>query len=297
MNKITIKQSVILLFVLVILTSMPVFASPPAPTSACSITGIIKSVEFKDAYDEPCLKEPYGCPTDMELQHPARYFLDVSINSVTHVSGDTSFNTCQNMYPVGSVQKIFINKDKVKSGDTFMANQKIDGIVRSFWGESFDSYTLLNKTPQCIVDSDCGKIQKCGMTWQCIEGACRQLSIECPLNKCVVNSDCYPEGFVPGKCGTFYTCSAGKCYEGSAACPPVVLESSKISEKLLQQNYVDNVGSVSLQSDQQTYSVHGTKKGKLFFFIPVTLDIQLEVDVTTGAVKEIKKPWWSFLVR
>ena len=148
MNKITIKQSVILLFVLVILTSMPVFASPPAPTPACSITGIIKSVEFKDAYDEPCLKEPYdGCPTDMELQHPARYFLDVSINSVTHVSGDTSFNTCQNMYPVGGVQKIFINKDKVKSGDTFMANQKIDGIVRSFWGESFDSYTLLNKTP------------------------------------------------------------------------------------------------------------------------------------------------------
>ncbi|MEK7482143.1 MAG: peptidoglycan-binding domain-containing protein [Patescibacteria group bacterium] len=119
-----------------------VFASPPVPTPVCSISGVIKSVEFKDAYDEACLKEPYGCPTDMELHHPARYFFDVSINSVSHVSGDTSFNTCQNMYPVGKISKIFINKDKVKSGDTFSVNQKIDGVVRSFWGASFDSYNL-----------------------------------------------------------------------------------------------------------------------------------------------------------
>lgn len=129
-------------FVAIIFGAIPVFASPPAPTPVCQISGVIKSVEFKDAYDEACIKEPYGCPTDMELNHPARYFFDVSINSVSHVSGDTNFITCQDMYSVGKVQKIFINKDKVKSGDTFSVNQKIDGIVRSFWGASFDSYTL-----------------------------------------------------------------------------------------------------------------------------------------------------------
>ena len=145
MNQILAKQGkwfFVIAFVVISFGASPVFASPPAPTPVCQISGVIKSVEFKEAYDETCLKEPYGCPTDMELNHPARYFFDVSINSVSHVSGDTSFNTCQNIYSVGKVQKIFINKDKVKSGDVFSVNQKIDGIVRSFWGASFDSYTL-----------------------------------------------------------------------------------------------------------------------------------------------------------
>lgn len=145
MNQIFTEQRkwfFVIAFFAIIFGAIPVFASPPAPAPACQISGVIKSVEFKDAYDEACIKEPYGCPTDMELNHPARYFFDVSINSVSHVSGDTSFITCQNMYSVGKVQKIFINKDKVKSGDTFSVNQKIDGIARSFWGVSFDSYTL-----------------------------------------------------------------------------------------------------------------------------------------------------------
>lgn len=75
------------------------------------------------------------------------------------------------------------------------------------------------------------------------------------------------------------------------------LESIEVSEKLLQQKYVNDVSSISLQPNQQTYTVQGVKKGKLFFFIPVRLNIQLEVDAITGVVKEIKRPWWSFLVR
>ncbi len=143
MNQIFIEQRkwfFVIAFVAIIFGAIPVFASPPAPAPVCQISGVIKSVEFKDAYGEACIKELYGCPTDMELNHPARYFFDVSINSVSHVSGNTSFNTCQNMYSVGKVQKIFINKDKVKSGDTFSVNQKIDGIVRYSWDVSFDSY-------------------------------------------------------------------------------------------------------------------------------------------------------------
>lgn len=75
-----------------------------------------------------------------------------------------------------------------------------------------------------------------------------------------------------------------------------ILEPSEISRKMLQQNYVDNVSDVALKPDQQTYSVQGVKRGKLFFLISVKLNIQLEVDATTGVVKAIKKPWWSFLV-
>jgi len=50
------------------------------------------------------------------------------------------------MYPVGSVQTIFIGKDKVKPNDTFTVNKKIEGVVRSFWGSSFDSYNLKGGT-------------------------------------------------------------------------------------------------------------------------------------------------------
>jgi|GEM_PF-3143537 len=75
------------------------------------------------------------------------------------------------------------------------------------------------------------------------------------------------------------------------------LETDEIYEKLLQEKYVDSINDISLQQDQQTYNVRGGKKGKLLFFIPVTLKIQLEVDIDTGMIRQIKKPWWSFLVR
>lgn len=32
---------------------------------------------------------------------------------------------------------------------------------------------------QCTVDTDCGLVQQCGMTWQCIDGRCLQFSREC----------------------------------------------------------------------------------------------------------------------
>lgn len=153
MNQILAKQGKWFLavsFVAIILGSSFAFASPPAPSPMCHIEGVIKSVEFKVAYDEACLKEPYGCPTDMNPHHPAQYFLDININSVSYASGDTSISTCQNIYPVGKTQKFVINKDNVKSGDTFSVNQKIDGIVLY---SGFRSYTLGATTQQKYVQN------------------------------------------------------------------------------------------------------------------------------------------------
>jgi len=145
MNQILVKPVKLLIVValaITILGGMPVFASSPVPAPLCRIEGIIKSVEFKDAYDAACLKELGGCPTDMELHHPARYFLGINISSVEYISGPTDYNTCQNLYPIGSEQTIFIGKDKVRVGDVFSTNQKINGVVRSFEGASFDSYSI-----------------------------------------------------------------------------------------------------------------------------------------------------------
>ncbi len=137
-----VKIALVVSFVAFIIT--PVFAVPPEPTPICQIEGTIKFVEFKDAYNEPCLSQPNGCPpSDRELQHPARYFFDVNINSVSYISGITDFNTCENMYPVDSVQTIYIDKDKVKLNDLFPINKEIEGVVkRSLLGSSFDSYNL-----------------------------------------------------------------------------------------------------------------------------------------------------------
>jgi len=143
MRKIFFAFSIIALFVLV---SNSVFANAPAPSPKCSIEGIIQSVEFKEAYNEPCLTKEYGCPTDMELQHPARYFFKIKIESVSYVSGETDFITCEDMLPLNTEQTIFINKEKVKIGDSFESGQKIKGQVSSFWGKSFDSYELEKST-------------------------------------------------------------------------------------------------------------------------------------------------------
>ena len=116
MRKIFFVFSIIVLFALV---SSSVFASAPAPSQKCYIEGIIQSVEFKDAYDEPCLTEEYGCRTDMELNHPARYFFKIKIDYVSHVSGDTDFVTCEDMLPLSEEKTIFINKDEVKASDSF----------------------------------------------------------------------------------------------------------------------------------------------------------------------------------
>lgn len=149
----TKKAFFIILPVITILAGASIFAAPPAPTPVCRIEGIIKSIEFKNAYDEACLKEPNGCPTDVELYHPARYILYVNVNSVSYVSGETNFITCENMYPVGNIKNIFLNKDKVKPGDTFSADQKIEGVARSFWGSSFDSYNLTGTTTQIYTNN------------------------------------------------------------------------------------------------------------------------------------------------
>lgn len=143
MKKIFYVFSMIALFFLV---GSFVFASPPATSPKCYIEGTVQSVEFKDAYDEPCLKEENGCPTDMELRHPARYFLAIKINTISYVSGDANFVTCENMLPLNTEKTIYINKDEVKTGDSFELGQKIKGQVSSFWGISFYLYELEKST-------------------------------------------------------------------------------------------------------------------------------------------------------
>ncbi|MBR9704741.1 hypothetical protein GOV12_04970 [Candidatus Pacearchaeota archaeon] len=49
------------------------------------------------------------------------------------------------------------------------------------------------------------------------------------------------------------------------------------------------------KKDKLTYNVQGTKKGFLFFMIPINGKIQVSIDVSNGLIISKKKPWWAFL--
>lgn len=141
------KKNIVIFFILTFfLASIFTFASAPPPSPKCEIKGIIQSVEFVDAYNASCLTEEGGCPTDTELIHPARYFFNIKINTVSYMSGETSYITCEELLPLNTYTSIFINKDKVNAEDFFEPGQKINGQVSSFWGISFDSYELEQNT-------------------------------------------------------------------------------------------------------------------------------------------------------
>lgn len=129
-----------------------VLASPPAPAPKCNIEGAIEDVRFEKAYELPCVKTN-NCPTDTQLSYPNRYYLSVNIHEVSFKDGDTRFQTCSSLYPLNSLQEIFINEDKVITGNSFEKGQQIEGVVSSFWGHSFDSYQIISVTPkQCTQD-------------------------------------------------------------------------------------------------------------------------------------------------
>lgn len=127
-----------------------IFASPPAPAPKCYIKGVIQSIEFKNAYNESCLTNCDAtrlngscCPTDMELYHPDRYILNITIKEVSYIEGTTEFSTCEKLFPVGEEKVILINKADLNEGDIFQINQKIEGQTPPYWGANYlESYTL-----------------------------------------------------------------------------------------------------------------------------------------------------------
>ena len=60
---------------------------------------------------------------------------------------------------------------------------------------------------------------------------------------------------------------------------------------------VAQVTSIELKEEasQLLYVVKGTRQAKLFFIIPVVLDVETKVDAENGNVVAVSKPWWSFL--
>lgn len=62
---------------------------------------------------------------------------------------------------------------------------------------------------------------------------------------------------------------------------------------------IDNVNKILIDEygEKAVYLISGTKKAKLLFVFPVLIKVEIKVDVETGDILSIKKPWWAFLAR
>ena len=52
---------------------------------------------------------------------------------------------------------------------------------------------------------------------------------------------------------------------------------------------------LEVEKSALVYSIKGKKRAKLFFIIPVSMEVETKVSAETGNVVSVKKPWWSFL--
>ncbi len=59
---------------------------------------------------------------------------------------------------------------------------------------------------------------------------------------------------------------------------------------------IDNIEiKIEEEDGEGVYSISGTKEVKLFFIIPISAEVEQKVNIETGEVISVKKPWWSFL--
>jgi len=139
------KREVFVLMVVLVLASSFVFADSPSPKPVCYIEGTIQSFEFQEAVNQTADEDCVGCQS---FVYPARYMLDVNIESVSYVSGDASYITCENLYPLNEEKPVFIREDELNEGDSLETGQEIKGqLSEGSFGLYFDSYELIGTPP------------------------------------------------------------------------------------------------------------------------------------------------------
>lgn len=113
----------------------------PPDTPTCYVKGIIRNVEFEDEYLDPCLKdESIPCPPGVMpgTTRPAQYRLTVLIQEASFVGGSTRVESCEDRYPAGSEEVLYIYKVDVVD-EPFEKDHLIEGRV---WNSYFQSYNV-----------------------------------------------------------------------------------------------------------------------------------------------------------
>jgi hypothetical protein len=65
----------------------------------------------------------------------------------------------------------------------------------------------------------------------------------------------------------------------------------------LEKSAIKSIESIDVKevNNEPVYQIKGVREAKLLWVIPVDMEITMNIDITTGAVKTVETPWWGFL--
>jgi len=74
-------------------------------------------------------------------------------------------------------------------------------------------------------------------------------------------------------------------------------EYEPVLSKSLEKSAIKSIESVEVKevNSEPVYQVKGVREAKLLWVIPVDMEVTMNIDITTGAVKTVETPWWGFL--
>lgn len=127
-------KSIFAVFLIMLLSINIALALSPLLPIECSLEGTIKSVEFAEA---DCI----GTPGQM-ICWKDEYRLELEVEKVSTINNEFTSESCEEAYPLNSLQDVSIPKEKVNDADIFEVNSKISGLTSRAFGTQFISYNL-----------------------------------------------------------------------------------------------------------------------------------------------------------
>ena len=148
--------SIIFALSFILLIVSPVFASRVEFDSLgkCNIAGIIKAVNFEEAYEDPCVKDN-SCPIGaFTPERSARYILSVYIDTLNCIPGEVDNPaTYESQFKLNEENSITLNLIDVKDEDQFQQGDKISGTVGFITlAHTFRSYELEKPSEKIVTD-------------------------------------------------------------------------------------------------------------------------------------------------
>jgi hypothetical protein len=143
---------------LILLVISPVFASRVEFDSLgkCDITGLIKNVNFEEAYEDSCVKDD-SCPVGaFATERSARYILSIYIDTLSCIPGEADNpSTYESQFKLDDENSISLNLMDVNEGDKFEPGDKINGVVKfQNYAHTFVSYELEKSDAKVTEDKN-----------------------------------------------------------------------------------------------------------------------------------------------
>ena len=65
----------------------------------------------------------------------------------------------------------------------------------------------------------------------------------------------------------------------------------------LEKSAIKFIGSIEVKevNNEPVYQIKGVREARLLWVIPIDMEVTVNIDITTGAVKTVETPWWGFL--